>query len=258
MNMDKKKRTEVILNLMDPIIPLYHSSYPIVLFWNPKCGCTSLMKWFFFQIGQLEQASGYSTWIHAYREEVFEKQRHYKTIVKNELRHGNKTTYKLVRNPYKRAVSSYFAVLAVPSLLEQIAPGKPEGISFKQFLYRIRAIGVKRNKINPHISQQYSDGEELIIDHYLKLENFTEELRSLEKMFGLKTAPLNRLSSSNHHNSQRMNLEVTNSYANINMKPFLLKDIPSYENFYDDETISIVKNLYADDFKKLGYNPNIL
>ncbi|WP_144701106.1 sulfotransferase family 2 domain-containing protein [Fictibacillus phosphorivorans] len=256
--MNKKNQIEIIARLMDPIIPLYHSSLPIVLFWNPKCGCTSLIKWFFFQIGQLEQARGYSTWIHAYREEVFEKQKHYKTIVKNELLHGKKTTYKLVRNPYKRAVSSYFAVLAVPSILEQIAPGRPEGISFKQFLYRIRAIGVKRNKINPHIAQQYSDGEEHIIDQYLKLENFSEELRAIEKKFDLKKAPLNQLSSSNHHNSQRMNLKVTNSYATRNMKPYLLKDIPSYEHFYDDETMQIVKNLYADDFKKLGYNPNIL
>ena len=30
--------------------PHFHPDFPLLLFWSPKSGCTSLANWFFFQI----------------------------------------------------------------------------------------------------------------------------------------------------------------------------------------------------------------
>ena len=57
----------------------------------------------------------------------------------------------------------------------------PKGISFKQFLYYVKAIGPKSSQLDQHFSQQYIDGEEKIIKQNIKLENFNTIIPKLEK-----------------------------------------------------------------------------
>jgi hypothetical protein len=77
---------------------LYEKNFPLLFFWSPKSGCTSLIKWFFFQIGILQKAVDYNSWVHFYRMEVFEKQENHKLKVVKQLADDNKEVYKLVRN----------------------------------------------------------------------------------------------------------------------------------------------------------------
>jgi hypothetical protein len=238
-------------------MPLFHQEFPIILFWNPKCGCTSLIKWFYYQVGHLENANEFSEWIHQYREQVFEAQPNYKLHLRNHLLANKKEVYKLVRNPYKRAISSYFAALAVPEIMSQIAPGVTNGLSFKQFLFAIRRIGVGRRSINSHIAMQYIHGEEYFVHHYMKLEDFESEIRKMEQKYNLLHSPLEELSKSHHHASNIMNESLKGSFADINMINSILtnSELPSYENFYDMETMQLVRNIYRKDFSMFGYSP---
>ncbi len=105
------------------------------------------------------------------------------TKLSRELLEGEKDTLKLVRNPYKRAVSSFVSLIA-PSDIEN-----PEWvsirtfsysdstckkkISFKHFLHYLHANGADSDYINPHYSQQYFQGEEGFVPKYMYLENFS-------------------------------------------------------------------------------------
>ena len=80
----------------------------------------------------------------------------------------------------------------------------PKGISFKQFLYYVKAIGPKSSQLDQHFSQQYIDGEEKIIKQNIKLENFNTIIPKLEKKYGLLSSNISLLTSSTHHRAHQM------------------------------------------------------
>jgi hypothetical protein len=255
----KKKKELAIPGLMAIPLPLFHKDFPIVFFWNPKCGCTSLIKWFYYQVGVLEEANKYAEWIHSYRESIYENQPNHLIDIKDELLDGNKKIYKLIRNPYRRAVSSYFTALAEPKIMNQIAPHIKNGFSFRQFLYRLKEIGVEREVVNSHVAQQYIKDEELFIQNYIKLENFNSEIREIEKKYKLLHSPLAEITQSFHHVSQKMTQTVNGPFADVNLFSSIeSSELPPFQNFYDAETKRLVFELYEKDFIMLGYDPENL
>lgn len=255
-----EKRERVLPSLIEETIPLFHENFPILLLWNPKCGCTSLIKWFYYQIGILEKAIQYSEWIHTYRESIYEGQPNHRLHVKNELRNGKKPIYKLVRNPYKRAVSAYLGAITVPQILNQVAPKHTNEISFRQFLNQLKEIGIERGRINSHVAQQFIEGEELFVKEYIRLENFNSEIRNLERKYNLLTSPLDKITKSNHHVSHKMTQFNSQSFADVNMYKLVTSgsNLPPFESFYNHETKQLVQDIYKKDFIKLGYDPSKL
>ncbi|UOQ48616.1 sulfotransferase family protein [Gracilibacillus caseinilyticus] len=233
--------------------PLYDEEFPLIFFWRPKGGCTSLIKWYFYQIGLLQTALDYDPWVHLYREEQFYRQKDYKENVRKELLKGEKKVYKLVRNPYRRAVSSFLSMIGNEQIRESVFPGVNTGISFKQFLHQVKRLGVSGDKIDLHIAEQYEEGEEYFIDRYLKLEDFNEQIPLIEKQFNLAVSPLSEITRSPHHMKQKMKETKEIHFSDV---PITIKDldnIPKYDQFYDEETEHLVADLYAKDFKRFGY-----
>ena len=119
----------------------------------------------FFQIGLLDKAIQYNPWIHLYDEEVFKKQPNYKKKLLESLLTSKKHTFKLVRYPYKRAVSQ-FLILATnqgsvqwekewEKIREYYYNDKKnkKGISFKQFLNYIKDYDSIDDHLLPNISK---------------------------------------------------------------------------------------------------------
>lgn len=258
--MDNKKQEILAANLTTNLLPLYNKEFPLVFFWSPKSGCTSLIKWYFFQIGLLQEAMDYNPWIHFYRVEVYEKQEYYKPKIVKQLLDGNKHVFKLIRNPYTRAVSSFLAVIQDKQLRSLVFQRDiPNGLSFKQFLYHVKNIGVTRDLIDHHIAQQYVEEEEFFIKHYIRLEDFSAEIRDIEKKYNLLKSPLLNIIKSDHHTAQNMNDKSKQVFADVKMFPGTLsKPLPHYRNFYDDETRDLVRELFEKDFEKYSYNKNDL
>jgi hypothetical protein len=124
----------------------------------------------------------YSSWVHKYRLEVYEKQVNYKFNIVEELLGDKKGVYKLVCNSYNRAVSSSITTLTNPNILKQVFPtGIQNGLSFKQFLYQIKNIEAAGGVINTHIAKQNVDEEEVFIRNYVHLAQFETEIRKIEK-----------------------------------------------------------------------------
>ncbi|WP_191560576.1 sulfotransferase family 2 domain-containing protein [Metabacillus idriensis] len=258
------REDEFLEKIIKNRVPHFNEEFPLILFWSQRSGCTSFVKWFFFQIGQLEQAISYNPWVHLYEDEVYKNKTNYKSDLITDILSSKKHTIKLVRNPYKRAVSS-FLILATSKgnffwekewerIREYFYENENEdkGISFKQFLIYIR----DSNEIDPHFSSQYVEGEEHFVKEYVYLEKFEEEIMKIENKYNLKKSPLSLITKSTHHLSPSMTVKGCYSNKEITNETFWKErsfEFPTYESFYDKETTNLVNEIFEKDFEVYGY-----
>ncbi|MFD6511414.1 MULTISPECIES: sulfotransferase family 2 domain-containing protein [Bacillus] len=243
-------------------VPHFHKDFPLILFWSQKSGCTSLAHWFFYQINLFEEAINYDPFIHNYEYEVYTNSTDHLIQLANGLQAKEKNTYKLVRNPYRRAVSSFAAL--IPSLNIEHPAWKPirlflygdetcnKPISFKLFLYYLKAHMTKLDLVDPHFTHQYIQGEEEFVTNYIYLESFNTGISKLEEDYKLKKSPLDLLSKSWHHQSSKMIYKGIYAEADIT-KP-LFPRLPTYDSFYDAETLQLVQEIFAKDFIMYNYD----
>lgn len=257
--LEKDKR--IFDRLVEPNIPLYEKNFPLILFWTRKSGCTTINKWFFFQIGLLEKVNKEKLGDpHGYREFIFRNEPYYTKGLHNYLLNSSKNTYKLVRNPYRRAVSSFFQTISSSWLINIFDSDLSKGLSFKQYLYHLKKLN-SIETIDPHIAQQYVEGEECFIRKIIYLEKFTDEITRLEEKYNLKKSPITTITESPHHFSfgpfQKMFEKGDFSEKVLSLDHFYGK-LPTFESFYDQETKELVGDIYNLDFKAYGYKTSDL
>ncbi|WP_242238194.1 sulfotransferase family 2 domain-containing protein [Bacillus cereus group sp. BfR-BA-01316] len=245
-------------------IPHFHKDFPLILFWSHRSGCTALANWFFFQIGLFTEAKKYNDFIHYYEFWIYKNKINYIRDLKNGLLEAKKDVYKLVRNPYTRAFSSFLLLADNPYASPQWESIRQcfyndkyskQGISFKQFLYYVQAFGSNSLALDIHFSQQYVQGEETLIKRYIPLENFNKQISKIEQEYGLIKSNLVTLTNSNHHRAKKM--VYTGNYAEISITDAAFPRFPTYESFYDKETMDLVTAIYAKDFEMYPYTEGI-
>lgn len=245
-------------------IPHFHKDFPLILFWSHRSGCTTLANWFFFQIGLFNEAKKYHDFIHYYEFWVYKNNTNYIPELQNGLLTAEKAVCKLVRNPYTRAVSSFLLLADNPYAIPQWESIRQylyndkysnRGISFKQFLYYVRALGPNSVAMDIHFSQQYVPGEENFIQHYIPLEDFNTQITKIEHTYDLVKSNLALLTNSGHHRSHKM--MYTGSYAELSITDAAFPRFPTYKSFYDEETMALVTEIYAQDFEMYPYTKGI-
>ncbi|HHL0974610.1 TPA: sulfotransferase family 2 domain-containing protein [Bacillus cereus] len=249
-------------------VPHFHEDFPLILFWSQKSGCTSLALWFFYQINLLETAlEGYedSEYIHNYEFSIYKSDVTYQDKLINTLQNKQTNAYKLVRDPYKRAISAF--LFFIPFFEIQHPhwnpikrylynnENSPKGFSFKQFLYYLQYNKEIDIAVDPHYAQQYVPGEEEFVTNYIYLENFDTTIRALEMKYNLKQAPLHILTNSKHHQSGKLLYE--GNYADVDITDPLFPLFPTYQSFYDKETLELIHSIFYQDFKTYKY-PKLL
>lgn len=200
--------------------PLYHPDFPFILLWSQKSGCTTVVKWFFAQIGLLEEALAYSGWVHDYEGEVFKRRKGYRQEVAAALRARSHRVIKVVRDPHLRAPSAFLVLAERGAVITHrrhwtqahwdlvdewlAARGKDpaHGIAFMDHLamvdeYEMRAA----QSINPHLSPQYVRGEEEFLDEVVPIERFADWTARAGAAHGLKTVDMATLGDSRHHHA---------------------------------------------------------
>ncbi|MED0876857.1 sulfotransferase family 2 domain-containing protein [Bacillus mobilis] len=246
-------------------IPHFHQDFPLILFWSHRSGCTALANWFFFQIGLFTEAKKYNDFIHYYEFWVYKNHTNYIPELQCDLLTAKKDVCKLVRNPYTRAVSSFLLLADNPyanpqweSIRKYFYNDKysKHGISFKQFLYYVQAFGSNSEALDIHFSQQYVPGEENFIKYYIPLEDFNTQITNIEHTYDLIKSNLALLTDSNHHRAHKM--LYTGSYADLSITDAAFPRFPTYESFYDKETMALVTEIYAQDFEMYPYTKGIL
>ncbi|MBJ7946276.1 MULTISPECIES: sulfotransferase family 2 domain-containing protein [Bacillus cereus group] len=246
--------------------PHFHKDFPLILFWSQKSGCTSLAYWFFYHINLFKEVVKYSPFVHNYEFEIYKNSIPYFTDLANALQAKEKDTYKLVRNPFKRAVSSFISLIPAPYY--ESTEWKPirrylygdescnKKISFKLYLYYLKAHAPNFEGVNPHFTPQYIQGEEEFVTNHIYLENLSAHLSALEDKHCFKKSPLNGLINSWHHQSNLANYK--GNYADGDITDPLFPRHPTYDSFYDEETIQLVKDIFKEDFTTYKYPSTLL
>ncbi|MGF9814336.1 sulfotransferase family 2 domain-containing protein [Bacillus toyonensis] len=242
-------------------VPHFNANFPLILFWSQKSGCTSFAHWFFYQINLFKQAIKYDSCIHHYENDVYKNSSDYFIDLAAALYTKRKNTYKLVSNPYTRAVNSFFSLIA-PPYIENPA-WKPirhfyygddscnKPISFKIFLYYLKTQMTDLEQVDPRFMQQYVQGEEEFVTNYIYLEKFFTEIVCLEQIYQLKTSPLHLFTESSHH--QKDKAIFKGNFADADITDPLFPRIPTYNSFYDYETIQLVQYIFNKDFTTYKY-----
>ncbi|MEC0554664.1 sulfotransferase family 2 domain-containing protein [Bacillus haynesii] len=235
--------------------PLFAKDFPIILFWIPKSGCTTLNRWFFFQNGLLEDVDRRCAGeVHHYRNTIYTQQPNYVKDLLADLREGKKDTYKLVRNPFRRAVSSFLAAICSPNFIYLFNSDMNTGLSFNQFLHHLKDLGPDINAIDRHLGPQYIEGEEEFVANYIYLEQFSAQIREVENKYKLLKSPVSQLSKSPHHLSDTMLKKGKFADTVLTMSSFDWV-LPTFESFYNDETKELVQDIFAKDFEVYGFDP---
>lgn len=252
-----------------PII-LLSEDINLAVFWSEKSGCTSITKWFFYQIGLLEEALSYCNWVHNYRHDVFCKQKDYYKNLSKIAKSPNIKKVKLVRNPFTRVVSSYLTVndsggrpqnswqrkerQKIFSYLRRPCTDE-SSFSFREFVFYLKDSNIEQ--VNPHYRTQVHPAEkaELIqIDYLVKLENIKNQIKEVEKELSLKDSDIDQLSQSIHHNTKNPQLK---EFVGDKHFPFLRSinyQVPSNIFFYDKIITDMVFQIYEEDFQRYGYS----
>lgn len=259
MSVDLKKVWDHVVKYR---VPHVQEDFPLILFWSQKSGCTTLAKWFYDQIGLLDEALAYNEWIHFYDQEVYKNKANYRDKLFEIAVSEEKDAFKLVRNPYTRAVSQFMILLTSKSLywnqewekIRSVLYGdkdRKKGITFKQFLGYIRD---HQEMADNHFHPQYTEGEENFVQHYIHLENFTTEIKQLESTYQLKNSNIKKLANSSHHMKKSMVLKGDWADRELTNESFIgIGRFPTYESFYDKEAIRLVNDIFQKDFEIYGY-----
>jgi hypothetical protein len=235
------------------ITALFDPVNNVVMDWSPKVGCTILTKMFFRQMGLLEKALEYHSWIHEYRMHVFSKE--FPTQL-SDILHPENYTFKVVRNPYIRAVSAYIHTMKKSVMHPPVAGvlnRKDANISFEQFVEFLSKSDL--TSCDPHYALQKKYFE---FDHpgcfrkIVHLENLEAGIREVNEE-GRQHFDLTGLSS--HHHAEIAD-GFTKDAHRIRWSD-LADQIPPHLSFFNTELANKVYHLYKADFEDYGYSSKL-
>jgi hypothetical protein len=220
----------------------------IAILWSAKSGCTLVWKWYFNSLGILEEALNFSSnkFIHDYRM-YFTKLDSYKKNYEYYLNNYNEyTTYKVIRNPYKRAVSSYIQAVKYHYEDKQISKLTKRdvlktGFSFEEFISYLETLDIEN--CNVHYLQQYNDAELKLKVKIIDLDQISTFFDILYLKHNIVTLDKSYYSSFHHIDIDLSKQDFCGYYRFVNSRSY-----PEHIKFYNKDLINRVEKIYKKDF----------
>lgn len=218
----------------------------ILVGFTPKAGCSFAAKVFFNNTARHDPAD-YEDWPHPYR---LNYQRRHPTKLKHWFQ-PDMTTIKFVRNPFSRAVSSYFQAMrtGLKGVIEQALETNSMDWSFHQYLCWLKST--RLHFTNPHFGPQkfWGEGSLFHFKNVIKIEEVPDQL-VLKSEKTLTITPSARFSK---HHVQR---QKSAGYCG-DLPYSALRDeaavFPDWQHFYTSGTSELVVELYKSDFLAYDY-----
>lgn len=252
--------------------PLFHPELPVVLLWSQKSGCTTVAKWFFDQIGLLEEALAYRPWIHKYEQQVYKRKPRYKRRVAAAIRSGEYEVVKVVRDPVVRAASA-FLVLVEPGALkprhwahkhwEGVAAwlaargrSRGDGISFLEHLEMLGELADRGQPINQHLAPQAVPDEEEVVRTTVPIERFEAWAADFCDRHGRRRTDFARIADSHHHHAvgeewaEKLG-EAPETYR-FRQGECGDKRYPSARALVNERSRPAIASFYAEDMRRYG------
>lgn len=224
------------------------------LIWSAKSACTMCVLWYLNHAGLLEDAAAYHEWPHKYRHDVLLQSSAYLADAED-LDPQDIAFVRIIRDPYKRAVSTFAAAFDSEDPIATIVQARfgPRA-SFRQFLETLADVG-------PDIDAHTQPQRNLIENHVVPLscinidrEDLFSGLNRFERLVGLKPTDfqagflareMKRISR--WHHAKRFPTREDWSEAPLG-KGGVDGVWPDYEAFLTPRTRSLIERLYAVDF----------
>lgn len=263
--------------------PLWSPEFPLIIMWSEKSACTTVVKWFFFQLGLLDEALSHSSlvsnypWVHDYENEVYKKKDAYLTDLAKQVVDGKKVI-KFARDPLARAYSSYLETCrshildedrqtvmrdARQSILKYLTGECEKNLeytySFFQYLDWLEEQ--EMTSLDGHFRQQYQEVEQNLDVEIFRIENIGDAFRRLEEDYNLKSSASEReriFTSHHHHLKGEVDVERIERYLRLGMPLIRSKNFPYFRVdtnlLAGQEVLDRVKAIYGRDFEAYGYN----
>jgi len=265
---------------------LVHPPEGIGLIWSAKSACTTSIIWYFAVAGLLKEAMAYDPWPHKFRMNVLlpsASYRSWKVVNPRKL-----AWVRVIRDPYKRAVSSFRHVIRYWKSPDLNMARKQlgfdlnlESLSFDLFLSRLKAVDVSRQRgrgrvveIHGGLEKRFlSDPRDVDVNcdiHILQqvhwLESYIRPTRIinadkeplLNALLDFRSVPQDVrldidtcLSKQLHHFSVR-----TPNNSDVSKHSFKIaetsSDWPEYSDFLNASTRQKIESIYCADFEAYG------
>ncbi len=237
--------------------PILFARHDIAVLLTGRAGSTFAVKWY---LHHNSMQSEYS-WTHNHRTEVLYPSEWHQQRGADVVSGQPFNLVRFTRNPFNRAVSSYLHSNQNQPVFKPIMKhyGRShedgEGYSFVEFLQYIEAVGPTR--VNNHFALQLSYMEVIHeLDAFCRIEDGLDGLNALEAELGLPE------SSNKVYNALRRSPHNLNYDDDVEggvpdrVFPLAKRKLPypSPDRFYNEQTVSMVQNIYARDFERFGYD----
>jgi len=239
--------------------PLISSQSKLAIFWSAKSASSFILKWFLSHEGLLNEANAHHHFTHKYRMDVFIHSEKYKNAVSDFINQKGKSYYKIkvVRNPFKRAVSSYIHYLVgvnredVPMVKAFHGKSFGKEISFSAFLELLSSIDIAKS--NPHWKLQFDHGKPPFdFDDILLVKDLRLKLDEIEGALNLKTIDDLSLFQVSKHHSVKSD-DHSNEFIGERLFDHMIRGArPRYRQFFNDALFEKVEDIYQRDFKAMA------
>lgn len=214
-----------------------------------KCGTTALSQMFFNHLGVGEYAASYekngSQGPNSYYLHEFSKNS--ENANKEYLNRKDYFKFKIVRNPYDRAVSCYLGGYTL-----NIKENNRKD-TFRDFLQELSKKEKSACFLDPHNFPQFKGEIPTTFNKIVKIENIEKEILEINNI--LKTnfyIPDNNKLLEGHH--IKRNKKIKKFVGDKSYEYFKSLQIPNYKWFYNEELKLIVDKLYKKDLNFYNYS----
>ena len=243
---------QISFNLIDP-------NNRISMDWTPKAACTAAVKMFLDHMGVKEWVH-YRGWVHDFRKEYYRQCGRGNSCI---FEDPSWYKFKVVRNPFDRAVSSFIHVMKTPHAVNEATLLKLSGVpnkrlmTFKKFIHSMDPSHGNDGLLqNSHIRKQsldveyelHQNGRPSLFNAIVKVEDIAAGMRLVSQETGFNFHP-------DFQSSHYFPRAVNNSEYVGETPWFELQErgIPAtYGHFYNDRIRARVARLFAQD--RMVYN----
>lgn len=248
-------------------LPLFAEEFPYLVLWSEKSGCTSVVKWFFWHLGVLDDALRYSRWVHDYEQRVFKTKAGYKNQCSKALKDDKWPKIKFIRNPAIRAVSSFLSLSGRAAnekpghvtnvLWKQMReyfyrdPYDERGVSFNMYCDFLEKRGASVGIVDGHFAAQVVPGEQELPISYFRLDSILNAVPILENLSGKERSPIRELNKSSHHRALEVKASPDGCYTAdsiITETTFYRRSVPDYSAFLTADIRGQLEKLFPGDF----------
>lgn len=241
--------------------PIVDSRNKLLLLWSAKSGCTFAVKWLFTQMGVPEACAR----PHKYRAELYESEQQKAAVMDFAKAPGSYRVVKFIRDPFKRAVSSYIQAArfgyedaAICAFLERTVDATSR-FSFREFLRYLGTVDLASCDI--HHQLQTHALERCYMPASMFLVNLDHSMRTLPKLeafLALAQTDPDQFRESHHH-TRRPSSQPGDFQGDtvFDIYDKAAPEMPDFHSFYDAELTDSVASLYAEDFVRYGFSPSL-